>query len=797
MIQNYFKIALRNLAKNKVYSFINIVGLSIGLAGCMLIYLYTKDEVSYDRFHVNNPNVYRIVNEWHNPDGSLTHGDGNTGFFPGPKFAEKIPEMPAFVRMQSDFHDIRRTTEVKGYEMLETDPNFFAVFTFPLLSGDPNTALQQPNAVVISEDMAETFFGTKEVLGKTLDFKNKDAFEPYVITGVAKKCPQNSSIKFDFLLPLTIANDEFANNENWFNFFLNTFVVVSSKADIKAVEAKMKQVYESDAAATIKSMAAKYDITESATYRLQPLMDMHLSTEYAANNGLKDSSKPMFSYILLGIALFILLIACINFINLTIARSLKRAKEIGVRKVVGGDRKQLILQFLGESFTLNALAFALAFGIVQLTLPAFNRVANKALALSYLLDWKLVAGYAGIFLLTGFLAGFYPALIMSGFSPVKTLYGRFNFSGKNYLQKGLVVLQFALASFLIIATLTVFSQFNYLTHKDLGYDDRNVVLVENRSLRKEKVQVLKDELLKSDNIISVAPKNGGNWGTVAKINGETQIAFNYETIDENFLPLFKIPLLQGRNFSPDFPADSSHSVLVNESFVQEAGWREPIGQTVNFWYDKAIYTVVGVVKDYHFADLTHKIGPQVFTMKKDNGYGVVYLKIKPNSETASLAHIEATFKSIFPYSPYSYEFKDVANVKSYESEAKWQQIMLFGALLTIFISCIGLFGLATLAAQKRTKEIGIRKTLGAPVANIVQMLSMDFLKLVSLSFVFSFPIAWYATRQWLHDYPYQVGFNGGIFVFTAGITICVALLTVGFQAIKAALINPVKSLRSE
>lgn len=798
MIKNYLKIAWRNLIRHRVYSFINIAGLSMGLAAAMLIMLYAKDEVSYDRFHANNPNIYRIVNEWLNPDGSLMHGDGNTGDFQGPKFKEKIPEILTYIKLRNPRCDIRNKTEVKSYEMLSVDSNFFSVFTFPLLSGNPTMALQNPNSIVISEDMAEKFFGTKQALGKTLDLKKDSIFEPYLITGISKKCPQNSSIKFDFLLPLEVPKDVFADNENWFNFFQNTFVVLTPKADIQAVEAKMKQIYESDAAETIKSMRAKYDVKETAKYSLQPLTNMHLSAEFSSGNGLSDSSNPMYSYILSGIALFILLIACINFVNLTVARSLKRAKEIGVRKVVGGDRKQLIMQFLGESFTLSAISFVLAFALVELVLPAFNHVANKELALSYLFDTKLILSFIALFILTGLLAGFYPALVMSGFKPVQTLYGRMNLSGKNYLQKSLVVLQFALASFLIIATLTIHSQFNYLIHKDLGYDDKNVVLVENIGIKKDKAVLFKEELLKNSNITTVAPKNGGFWGTVAKVNGETQISFAYETVDEDYLSLFKIPLLQGRNFSKDFPSDSSNSVLVNESFVKKAGWTNPVGQIVDFITDKnKKYTVVGVVKDYHFESLTHEIKPQLFTMKKDDNYGVMYMKIKPNTETASLEYISKTFKNLFPFTPYSYEFKDLANIKNYESEAKWKQIMLFGALLTIFISCIGLFGLATLSAEKRTKEIGIRKVLGASVSHVVKLLSIDFLKLVSFSFLFSFPLAYFIAQKWLQNYPYRPDFDWSIFVFTALITVFVALLTVGFQAIKAAVANPVKSLRTE
>ena len=797
MLFNYFKITLRTLLRNKVYAIINITGLSIGLAAAMLIMLYTKDEVSYDRFHANNPNIYRVTSQWIKPDGSLDHKDGNTGDFQGPKFKESIPEIQAFVRVQSEYKDIRSKNDIKGYEMLRVDPNFFSVFSFPFLSGNPKNALQKPNAIVISEEMAKKFFNTTDVLGKTIELKNNDKFEPYQITGVTPKCPQNSSIKFDFLLPKLVDAKEYTNNENWFNFFQNTFVLLHPKANVQQVEAKMRQVYEADSKQAAQEMLVKYGIKEKVVYLLQPLLAMHLSTDLAANNGLVDASNPMYSYILTGIALFILLIACINFVNLTIARSLKRAKEIGVRKVVGSNRNQLILQFLGESFLLSFVAFIFAIFLVESALPIFNQLSNKALSLSYLFDLKLVIGYVVIFIITALLSGFYPAFVLAGFHPVQTLYGRFSFSGKNYLQKSLVVLQFGLASFLIIATLTISLQFNYLINKDLGYDDTNVILVNTgQNISRLRAASFKEQLLKNPNIIQVAPKNGGFWGTIAKVNGQTEISFAYETIDEDYLPLYKIPMVKGRNFSKDF-ADSTSSVIVNEAFVKKAGWKNPIGQVVDFWYrENERYKVVGVVKDYHFDALTQEIKPQLFTAKS-NGFGMVHIKIQPKSESACLAHIEKTFKSFFPTNAYSYKFKDLENEKAYESEDKWKQMMLFGAILTIFISCIGLFGLATLSAEKRNKEVGIRKVMGASVASITTLLSVDFLKLVVISFVFAFPAAWYAMQQWLEKYPYRTEISIWIFVGTAILTSLIALLTVGWQSIKAALMNPVKSLKSE
>jgi len=799
MIKNYFKTALRNLQRNKIYSFTNIIGLSLGLACAMLIMLYVKDEVSYDRFHKDVSHIYRIGMERIKPDGSLENKQGYTGYFQGPRFTAGVPEIKSFVRYQGNQKDIQTGTEIKSQEMYYVDSSFFSVFSFPLLSGNPKTVLLDPKSVVISEDLAKKQFGTTAAQGKIMMIKNEEnKFIPYAVAGVAKRCPQNSSIKFDMLMPMVVAAKDEANNQNWFNIFLNTFVVLNPGADIKAVEAKMKKVYETDARESIKMVAEKYGDNSKVIYHLQAYTDMHLSKDYEASNGLTGASNPVFSYILSGIALFILLIACINFINLTVARSVKRAKEIGIRKVIGGDRKQLIAQFLGESFILCFIAFLLAIVMVQLVLPLFNQLSNKALAISYLFDVKLIAGYIVLFMVTSLLAGFYPALVLSKYNPVQTLYSRFTIGGKNYLQKGLVILQFTLSSFLIIGTITIYSQFNYLTNEKLGYDDTNLVTVNTWHMKRSDAALIQQELSKSPSIAEIAFKNGGSWGTIAKVNGETQMPFAYETVNESYIPLLKIPVIQGRNFSKDFPADSSHSVLINEAFAAKAGWKNPLGQEINFWYNNnEKYQVIGVVKNYHYEAMTRSIEPQVFTMKQDNSFGKTFIKIKPNTATASLGHIEKTFKKLFPFSPYAYVFKDEENRKKYEAEAKWKQIMLFSAVLTIFISCIGLFGLSVLSAEKRTKEIGIRKVLGASVAGIATSLSKDFLKLVIISLLMAIPFSWLAASKWLENYPYRIALSWWMFASAGGLVVLLALATVSFQAIKAAVANPVKSLRTE
>ncbi|MBI2731619.1 MAG: ABC transporter permease [Sphingobacteriales bacterium] len=801
MFKNYFKIAWRNLLRNKIYTVINVSGLSIGLACAMLIILYVKDEVSYDCFHTSVNHIYRITTQGINKDGSKGTKDGNTGNLQGPRFSANVPEIKSFVRVQSGQEDFKNATEVTSKELLYVDANFFSVFSFPLIEGSVKDCLKEPHSVVLTEEEAVKQFATKDAVGKFVMIKKNDQFIPYTVTAIAKRCPQNSSIKFRILLPLQDPKEDALNSENWFNFYLNTFVLVPPGTNLQTTEEKMNRFYNADTKDALTSLQKKFGddvLGWKSEYHLQPFTDMHLSKELPAQNGLVDASNPVYSYILSGIALFILLIASINFINLTIARSVRRAKEIGIRKVVGGERKQLILQFLGESFLICFFAFSLAILIVQLVLPVFNNLSYKTLALSYLFDARLVAGYILLFLITALLAGFYPALVLSGYNPVQTLYSRFNLGGKNYLQKTLVVLQFSLASFLIIATFTIYSQFNFLITEKLGYDDTNLVTVGKQNLTREQAALLKNELVKSGNITDVAFKNGGSWGTAAKVNGDSTIQFAYETIDENYIPLLKIQLLQGRNFSKAFPSDSGNAVLVNEAFVKNAGWKTPIGQIVNFNYDNnEKYTVIGVVKDYHFQSLNQKINPQLFTMKPANSYGTAFIKIKPNTETASLKYIEAAYKKLFPATPYSYVFMSEKNRKNYEAEAKWKQIMFFSAILTIFISCIGLFGLSVLSAEKRTKEIGIRKVLGASVQSVVAVLSKGFIKLVTIALFISMPLAWLAAGKWLENYPYRIILGWEIFAVAGIMVIAVALITVSFQAIRAAIANPVKSLRTE
>ncbi len=800
---NYFKTGWRNLVRNKVYSIISIVGLSIGLACCMLIMLYNNDEVSYDRFHKNAGNIYRIVHTDTEPDGKISGSNGITGMMQGPAFKREIPEIMEYARVHGYSIPVKVGNEVFLEEALFAEDNFFSVFSFPLKAGNPVNVLKD-NSVVLSEDVAKKFFGSTDVIGKTIELQkpaDHDApgqpeFESYVVTGIVSRSPQNSTIKISMLFSMKRTEEERSGDTNWLNFFLNTFVVLRPGADVKAVEAKMKVVYESNAKEQIREAKEKYGNYTTWNYKLQPLLSIHLSKEFSADNGLKDASNPVYTKILSGIALFMLVIACINFVNLTVARSLKRAREIGVRKVIGGARKQLIIQFLGESFLLSFFSFALALLLVTIVLPVFNSLSGKELAFSYLFTTKLIVGYLLLYIITSLLAGIYPAWILSGFNPVQTLYNRMPLSGRNYLTKGLVVFQFTLTTFLIIATITIYSQFRFLTHFDLGYDDRNLVIVETDRMKSDQLNIFRRELMKNSSITAVAARQRGQWGTIAKTDGN-QLEFAMDVIDSTYLPLLKIPLVQGRNFSGKFASDSTRSVLVNETFMKKAGWKDLNNRQVDFFYDNIKYDVVGIVKDYHYASLMEEIRPQLFIMHPKYSYGQLLIKVNPANISSALAHIEKVYKTLQPFQPYSYEFKSERNEKQYAAEQQWKQIITYASLITIFISCIGLFGLATLAAEKRVREIGIRKVLGASVGAIATMLSNSFLRLVLLATVIAFPLAWWAMNEWLQNYPYRIEISVWVFALAMTIVAVIALFTVSFQAIKAAVANPVKSLRTE
>lgn len=798
MIKNYFVLSWRNLLRNKVFSFINITGLSLGLACCMIIILYSKDELSFDRFHANSNHIYRITNSTIEPNGKVQNTSGITGMLPGPVFQSEIPEIKEFLRLQGDLLSVKVGAKIFEQEVTYVDDNFFSFFSFPLKEGNINTALKDLYSVVLNEELAKKFFGTSSAIGKIIELPTGEdgAFQNFTVNGIVPKSPQNSSIKVNILLPINLNFRDGKADNQWISFYLNTFVNLYPDADIEKVEAKFKVVYESKAKDQIKEAKDKYNINETFRYGLQPLLDLHLSTDFSVANGLVDGSNPIYTKILGAIALFMLVIACINFVNLTVARSLKRAKEIGIRKVIGGKRKQLIYQFLGESFVVTFLSFVLAVLLVILFLPFFNMLSNKELSFSYLLDVKLILGYISLFFFTALLAGFYPALVLSNFNPVQTLNNRIPLLGKNYLAKILVVFQFTLTTILIIGTVIIYLQYNYLKNFKLGYNDSNLVVVNINQVKFNNLEVLRSELMKNSNVEAMTPRQSGNWLTVAKVNDE-EIEFEIYIVDSTFVTVLEIPIVSGRNFSSAYPSDNVNSVLVNEAFMKKAGWNDLNNRQVDFFYDSIKYNVIGVIKDYHYQSLMQDVKPQLFCMNPKYNYGQLLIRIKPEQTASTIKHIEKVVKTQQPFKPFIYDFKDELNLKQYASDAKWKKIILSAAILTIFISCIGLFGLTTLSAEKRIKEIGIRKVLGASVVSIVSTLANSFVKLILISTFLSFPIAWWLVHKWIQNYPYRIDINIWIFILAGTFVLFVSMLTIGMQAIKSALANPIKSLRTE
>jgi putative ABC transport system permease protein len=795
MILNYIKIALRTLWSGKLYSFINIFGLSVGLASCMLIILYAGDEVSFDKFHAHANDIYRITSDMTSPDGKV-NSSGITGMMPGPNFKREVPGVEDFLRVQGTNFNIKHGSEAFEESAHFVDDNFFSFFSFPLLKGNPQAALNDIHSIVVSEDIAKKYFGDKDPMGKILELNTGKKFEGFTVTGVMKNPPQNSSLRPHILVPMKFSQSQYDDVE-WVNFFLNTFVKVKPGSDLVVMKKNFNSVYNRLAADKIKEMSEKYGFNDKIEYGLQPLTQMHLSKEYPSANGLDRASNPLYTYILGGIALFILIIASINFINLTVARSLKRAREIGIRKAVGGQRKQLVRQFLGESYILCFVSFVTALVIVAVVLPLFNSIAEKELSFSYLLDVKLILGFCALYFISGLLAGFYPALVLSRFNPVQTLYGKFRFSGRNYFSQSLIVIQFALATFLIIGTIIIYSQFSYLSNYQLGYNDKSVLILKPRPFEAAKLDKISRELMLDPSVKNVSADQGGSWTTYARVNAGKEIQFTIKHVDTNYFSLFEIPLVAGRNFSGAFPSDSAQSVVINEAFAKEAGWKDPVGKVVDFFYHNKKFNVIGVVKDHHYESLTEAIRPELFSTHPKYSYGNIYVKYDAAESQRALAHAGKAFKTLFPFEPYQYAFKDAENLKFYESEAKWKKIITASALLTIIISATGLFGLSVLSAQKRAREISIRKVLGASVAGIARQLSSDFIGLVLLSSFIAVPGAWWLGSKWLQNYPLRVSLNPFMFAAAIVLVLIIALSTVSFHALRAATDNPVKNLRTE
>ena len=798
MIQNYFKTAWRNIFRNKVFSAIEICSLSIGLCVCMLIILYTKDEISFDRFHTKQSRIYRVVQTM---QVGQDHSDklGITMAPLGPAYAQNIPSIEKFVRINETETIVKRGNELFNEKPLFVDPDFFNLFSFDLREGNRDAVLKELYSVVLSADYAKKYFGLEDPMGKTIQIKLFDDFENFTVTGVSENAPQNSSIRFSFLLPLEyyLKNNQ---HDGWIGGSYNTFLLIKPLADTGLLVRQMQSIFDLHTHDQIAHLKKEQGISVKVIQGIQPIRAIHLDTSMGTGNGLDGGSDRSYSYLLTGIAVFILIIACINFINLAVSQSLKRSKEIGVRKVMGGKRKQLMAQFLSESFLVTLIAFVSAVILTSLVLPVFNDLSNKKLSLSYLADTNLYLGYLLLLLLTSFISGFYPALVLSGFQPVKVLYSKQKLMGRNYFTRGLIVLQFALAIFLIIGAISVSSQLNYLAKMDLRYDPKNLVRIDlpfnnnNNNL----ISLVKQELAKDPSILHVSARNRGRAITGVKAEGK-EIEIDENRIDENFFPTFNIPLISGRNFSPSSPFDSSHSVIVNESFINKAGWnpRQALGKQIHSMEGKEIYTIIGVIRDYHFLSLKEKISPQFFTMSNVEPLGQIWVKINGEQIPKTLASVEKVLRKFSPFYPYQFQFMEDINAKNYEDERRWREIISIASVLFIFISCIGLLGLVMLSVEQRTKEIGIRKVLGAAVGGIVLLISREFLTIVCLSFIIAAPLGYLAVNNWLQNFAYRMNISWTIFALAGFLILAVASMTLGFQAFRAAIANPAKSLRNE
>jgi putative ABC transport system permease protein len=794
MLKNYFKTAWRNLIRHKIYSITNLVGLTIGLASVMLIMLYISDEISFDKFHTNGNRIYRVVHDALSPEGKEEKG-GNTGGPQAAAFKEEIPEVEATCRFRGGWQElVKKDNEAISESITYADKNFFTMFSFPLIEGSADNVLNEWTNVVITEDIAKKYFNTTHAVGKTMEINQDGKFSTFTVTAVAKNTPVNSSIRFDFLLPIekTLQDDW---TKEWMTSFLNTFVLLKSNSNTKNVATKMCAILEQHTGEQMAEIKKKYPGVYYR-YNLQPFLKMHLDKEYNAGNGLTAWSNASYSYILSGIALFILIIACINFINLTLARSLRRGKEVGIRKVAGSTRAQLIWQYIGESFILNSFAFIPALLLVQLCLPYFSELADKELSVSYLFHFKNLLLFLALILINTFLSGAYPALVLSGFKPVETLYGKLKLSGNNYLGKSLVVAQFVIAVFLIIGTVVMQKQFSFMLNKDVGYKPANIVDVGLPYEKIDQLNAFKNELAKYPYIKQTGaqsiPMTAMNT-TAVEINHKEIFDVPFYKMDENMLPILQIEVVAGKNFL-GIPADTNNCII-NEAMVQAAGLKEPIGQKVS-WNNHAL-NIIAVVKDFNTTSLKNKIMPCLIHQVPNNSYVQLMAKIDPTQKVMAIQTIQKVYKSFFPFYPCNYTFLDDEITNQYKADERWKTIVTFSAILSILISCLGLFGLAALSIAERTKEIGIRKVLGANVLGIAQLVSKQFLKLVIIGVIIASPIAWYFANKWLQDFAYRINIGWWIFLLAGGVAVLIALLTVSYQAIKAAIANPVKSLRTE
>ncbi|MGN6493393.1 MAG: ABC transporter permease [Agriterribacter sp.] len=809
MLKNYFKTAWRHLFRHKLYSTINATGLAIGITCTLLAVLYWKDEHSFDGFHKNNPYLFRITSSQLNEKGER-NTVGNTGHVHGPAFKAGVPEVKEMTRVLGG--DISTTlvygNKTMNIKPLWVDSSFFEVFTFQFLRGNPAGVLNEINSIVITESTARKFFNSIDVVGKVFTQDADPSFDklqkPLVVTAVVKDPPGNSSLQFDALMTFSFMELSF-QNDNWLGAWLGTFVVMHAGADLEKVKEKFNAIYDKHAAPQLINPEYNWMKFDPKTrYGLQPMTDVHFNTKLTTTGwnegGIVNVASPVYSYVFMGIAIFILLMAAINFINISIAGSLRRTKEIGIRKIAGSNSIQIIFQFLFESAILCCISFVASILLGSFLLPVFNNVTGKQLTLNEAFDGTLVLYFAVLLLTIVLLTGLYPAFILSRFEAVKVLYNKQKLSNRNLFGHSLVVLQFSLAIFLVAGAIVYYSQMNFIRTKNLGYNPSHIITTEVGGARGDYAPILgfiKNELNKDASISSVSFGNQGEFEDL-QVNGRKFSTFN-KAVDEQFLNVMTIPLLAGRNLDANHNI-SKNEALVNEAFVKASGMSSPIGQTVfiDRGYDSVYKTIVGVFKDYHYRPLRESIKPMMLHGHEDAYQGArIWVKFEKVNQQKAMAALEKSFKAIMPTAVYTYNFVDEKNASEYLQERRWQKVVNFASLLAFILCCLGLFGLTHLATQQRIKEIGVRKVLGASVLQIITLFTKGFLKLVVISAVVSLPFAWLATNKWLENFAYRTPLSWWIFALAGMIAVGVAITTVGFQAIKAAIASPVKALRTE
>jgi putative ABC transport system permease protein len=790
LVWNYVKTALRASRRHKAYSFINVSGLAIGLTVCMLIVLWVADEWSFDRFHTNAGRIYRVYR-----DEAATHLNSTSALTPPPLAAALKSDFPEISRATRFGYWSRQLVTYKDKSFNEpgfrnVDPDFFSMFSFPLIIGDPETVFADPYSVILTEQTAAKYFGDEDPIGKVLTVNN--AYD-LTVTGIIQNDSFNSSLEFDLLSPFEIVLKEYIGEEtadNWgFNSF-GTYVMLEPSASAEILNQKLT------------GFLKKYSEEDTDELVLQPLTNIHLFSNLG--HDLRNRGDIKYVWIFSALAVFVLLIACVNFMNLTTARSANRAQEVGLRKVVGAGRPQLIRQFFGESILMALLALAVALALLELLLPLFNSISGKELTSSWRSTPTLLLGFTGLSLLTGILSGVYPALFLSSFKPIRVLKGTLSLSGTNPLfRKVLVVFQFTLSVFLIIGTLIISRQLSYMRNMDLGFNREHIIYVSTHGELHEKYEAIRERFLQSPDVLHVTasmalPTNIQSSPGTPMWEGrppDAVMEIKADFVDYDYIEMFEIPLVEGRSFSREYSTDPETAFIVNEEAVKRMGLERPaVGKKFGFWGIDG--RIIGVMKDAHFQTLHQKIEPLVFKMYPD-WLRRMYVKIRSDDVSATLASLGETWGEMGLGYPFEYRFLDEDFHNLYAGEMRLGDIFRAMAALAVFIACLGLFGLASYVAEHRTKEIGIRKVLGSSTGRIMLLLNREFLKWTAAATLIAWPIAYFAMRAWLENFAYRAGIEVWIFFAAAALGLGVALLTVSLQTLRAARANPADSLKHE